>query len=252
MMVMDYFPKSYIVNLPSRTDRRRQMNRMLKRLGPSPQDGRIEYFPAIRPESAGGFVSIGARGCFMSHLGLLKKARDAGLPRVLIMEDDLEITPDFTAMSSALIKVLEREDWGFAYFGHALSDETEPASSEPLRPYQGPIQLTHFFAINGKILPRVVDFLETLLQRPPGHPDGGPMHVDGAYSTFRKQNPDVLTLAARPNLGWQRSSKSDIHSHWFDSVPGLSTAVSVLRTIHPKRGPSRVAVAFGLKPPVVH
>ena len=62
---------------------------------------------------------------------------------------------------------------------------------------------------------RPVLFMEELQQRPPGHPDGGPMHIDGAYSTFRVQNPDVVTLIASPNLGWQRSSRSDVTPNWW-------------------------------------
>jgi hypothetical protein len=57
-------------------------------------------------------------------------------------------------------------------------------------------------------------------QRPGGHPDGGPMHIDGAYSFFRERNPDVMTLIACPNLGWQRSSRSDVFPNkWFDRWP---------------------------------
>ena len=78
---------------------------------------------------------------------------------------------------------------------------------------------------------RLLRFLEELQQRPPGHPDGGPMHLDGAYSTFRAQNPDVVTLIASPNLGWQRSSRSDIYPNaWFDRVPGFRQLAGAART----------------------
>ena len=80
---------------------------------------------------------------------------------------------------------------------------------------------THFYAVNGRIFDRLLRFLEELQRRPPGHPDGGPMHLDGAYSTFRDQNPDVVTLIASPNLGWQRTSRSDITPKWWHRVPGL-------------------------------
>ena len=81
------------------------------------------------------------------------------------------------------------------------------------------------------MLPRLVDFLETVLRRPPGHPDGGPMHVDGAYCTFRNQNPEVITLVAHPNLGWQRRSRGDITPRWFDRVPVLRTLIDLARAI---------------------
>jgi hypothetical protein len=56
------------------------------------------------------------------------------------------------------------------------------------------------------------------------------MHLDGAYSTFRHQNPDVVTLIASPNLGWQRSSPSNISPRWFDRVPGLRQLAGAAKT----------------------
>lgn len=41
------------------------------------------------------------------------------------------------------------------------------------------------------------------------------MHVDGAYSWFRKDHPFLRTLLADPELGYQRPSRSDIFTgHW--------------------------------------
>ena len=56
------------------------------------------------------------------------------------------------------------------------------------------------------------------------------MHVDGAYSMFRARSPEVLTLAASPSLGWQRSSRSDIAANrWYDRQPGLRTLACLAR-----------------------
>lgn len=231
MRVTQYLPKAYVVNLKSRTDRKRGMDRMLKRLGLSANGGWVEYFPAVKVDSAGGFPNAGARGCFLSHLEIHKTAMAEGLANVVVLEDDLEIAPAFLERSAALVKALEQhKDWGFAYFGHVLDDDPGHDSASPLRVETGPIQTTHFYAVNGPVLPRVIGYLEEVLKRPPGHPDGGPMHVDGALNMFRAQNPDVLTLAAQPNLGYQRSSRSDITSRWFDQVPGLRDLAQVARS----------------------
>ncbi|APW58732.1 glycosyltransferase family 25 protein [Paludisphaera borealis] len=234
MVISDYFAKTYIINLPARSDRRRETNAMLKRVGLATGSGGIEYFPATRPDSAGDFASIGTRGCFLSHLGALKKARDEGAANVLLMEDDLEIDPKFSNLTDAFVSTLRKEPWGFVYFGHRLTDVPPSPGGELLIPYRGPIVTAHFVGINGTVLPRLIDFLDTVLGRPGGHPDGGPMHVDGAYSTFRQQNPDVLTLVAQPSLGWQRSSKSDITTAWFDSVPGLNVLSGLARIMKGK------------------
>lgn len=61
------------------------------------------------------------------------------------------------------------------------------------------------------IFDRFLEFLELVLERPPGHPDGGPMYYDGALSTFQMQNRDINTYVVVPTLGYQRSSRSDLH-----------------------------------------
>lgn len=233
MHVTEYFPKAYAINLTSRTDRRREMDRMLKRVGLSADGGWVEYFPGVRPDSAGGFPNIGVRGCFLSHLGIYKKALDEGLPNVVIMEDDLEIEPAFMEQSTALVEALRRhEDWGFAYFGHILEDDPgHDSASSPLRIATGTVMMGHFYAINGPLLPRLIGFLEDVLRRPPGHPEGGPMFSDAARNTFRRRNPDVLTLVAQPNMGRQRGSRSDLSTKWFDKLPGVRGVAQVARSL---------------------
>lgn len=84
--------------------------------------------------------------------------------------------------------------------------------------------------MNSVIFESLIAFLEKLQQRPPGHPDGGPMQIDGAYTTFRLQNPDVVTLIASPNLGLQQSSRSDITTKWFDQLPIVKQLATTVRT----------------------
>jgi len=71
---------AYYINLDSRPDRRAEIEAELSRLG-------IEAtrFAAIH-EPYGGV------GCLKSHLGVLQAARAAGLPQVIIVEDDFEVT----------------------------------------------------------------------------------------------------------------------------------------------------------------
>lgn len=228
MKIMDFFDRAYVVNLPERKDRRTIMVRELEKAGMPLTANKTEIFPAIRPDDAGEFPSLGAWGCFLSHLTILKQAKEDRLANVLIMEDDLTISEQFRTDREVLVEQLRQTDWDFVYFGHI--EKTEETSPATLPPFFGPLQMTHFYGVNGKTFERLISFLEELQQRPGGHPDGGPMHLDGAYSTFRAQNPDVVTLIASPNLGWQRSSRSDIHSSWFDRVPVIKQLVAVART----------------------
>src|SRR5262249_35421747 len=103
----------FIINLEHRTDRRAAMQRELSRV-----DWPGEFFPAIRTPSAGGFPSVGARGCFLSHLEVLRKARALGVRRLVILEDDLNFAPDLAARWTSAISELEGLKWSIFYPGH--------------------------------------------------------------------------------------------------------------------------------------
>lgn len=228
--LLDYFSSSYVVNLPSRLDRREEMVKMLAHVGMVPQPGKLEFFPAIRPPSQGMFPSLGARGCFLSHLEILRAAHRQGAERVLIMEDDLEIGPRLPAVEGTLTKVLSSRPWGLVYFGHVAEGDVPP-SPDGLVSWNGETSCTHFYGVNGPLVPRLIEYLEAVVDRPAGHPEGGAMHYDGALSMFRTRD-QVETLFATPNLGWQRSSRSDIHANkWFDRLPVTRIAVSGLRKL---------------------
>ena len=217
------FDAIYVINLASRPDRRAEMSRQLARQGLSFSSPNVHLFPGIRPTDSGGFESLGARGCFMSHLGVLRDA--TGRRNVLILEDDLDFAENFAPVDLP-------DDWGVFYGSarHSLSSEL----SLTIAPPEAPIECAHFVAFNGNQIQPVIEFLELLLSRDPGDPRGGPMHVDGAYSEFRRRNPEVRTYVATPDLGFQRSSKSDIAAAgWIDrfASPRISSLARRARRV---------------------
>jgi hypothetical protein len=223
----DYFDRVFIINLRERVDRRAEMLGELQRAGLDPEPGRIEFFPAVKMNEAAGFLNAGYHGCFRSHLEVLKLAFAAGVRNVAVLEDDAAIASRFGQDEETLVQQLQTADWGIAYIGHGL----EAPADRPtiVRPYTGKVMLAHFYAVNGPVLGRLIDFMERTLHRPFGHPDGGPMSPDGALSFFRARNPDILTLVTSPNLAVQRSSRSDLAPKWFDSVPILAHILGLLR-----------------------
>ncbi len=226
--LLNFFDKSYVINLPERLDRRREMKQELKMLGLSESSERVVFFPAIRPTDKGEFPSIGSRGCFLSHLAVLKEAKSQNLNNLLILEDDLSFTHFLIKRQDVIVKELQRLNWDFAYLGHAV--KAAPIKENIFYEYFEPLMLGHFLAVNKETISQLVDFLEEVLRRPGGHPEGGPMHVDGAYSTFRKQNPKVVTLIANPSLGFQRSSSSNIVGYkWFETLPVLAPLLGAAR-----------------------
>lgn len=228
-----YFQRLYVINLPSRTDRRREMGAQLSAVGLDWNHPLVQLFPAIRPDHPGGFPSLGARGCFLSHLEVLKDSRARKLKRLLILEDDLNFSPDFDGRIAPLADNLAASKWMVFYGGYVLAEA-------PGRPAAGgllaispevPVRTTHFIAINGPdAIAACIACLEAMLTRLPGDPAGGPMHVDGAYNWFRRGHPKGRTLLAVPELGYQRSSRTDIHDlKWFDRLPVARQAAAWVR-----------------------
>jgi hypothetical protein len=154
-------------------------------------------------------------------------ARNAGHRRVLVLEDDCNFAPDFQDRQSRLARSLDSTPWGIAYLGHRES-VSGAADLEVWNPARG-VLLMHCYAVDGKVVPQLTSYLEAILLRRPGSPDGGPMCVDGALSWFRRHHPQVRTVLAAPALAHQRPSRSDITMRWFDRVPILREAAEMYR-----------------------
>lgn len=233
MELIDFFDHVYVINLPERKDRLEKIKRELIEMNMPLTSEKVEIFPAIRPESAESFPSIGARGCVLSHYNILKQAKERQFNRVLILEDDLALSKYFKENEAKLLEQLQQIDWALVYFGHFLDQDieikTEPIVS--LKPWVGDIRTTHFYGVNGKILEPLVNFFEEVQKRPAGHPDGGPMQIDGILSTFRKQNPDLITIVTTPSMGLQRGSSSDITPKWFDRITPIRKIANTLRKV---------------------
>lgn len=203
--------RKFVINLESRPDRRSGMQRQLDRVGWD-----AEFIKAVRPDEPGEFPSVGARGCFLSHLEVLK--RGAG-SNIILMEDDLNFVPRFALMWPRVVDRLPL-DWSIFYPAHDGGGLLDPSIG---------VMRTHMIVFHGSVVARTIKELETILSRPGGHALGGPMHIDGAYSTIRAQNPDIQTYAFSA-LGHQRSSRSDIAAtKFYDRTPRLRSIANAAR-----------------------
>jgi len=77
---VDDIKHAFYINLTSRPDRKQHVEKQLNTIGI-----KAERFDAIQLQN-------GAIGCSMSHLKCLEKAKENGLPYVLIVEDDITFT----------------------------------------------------------------------------------------------------------------------------------------------------------------
>ena len=140
--ITDYFQRVYAINLPEREYLRQLIVQELEEAEMPLLPHKIEIFPAIGPDEAGGFPTIGARGCFSSHVAILKQAKQQGLSNILIVEDDLEISPKLRTHQAVIVEQLCQQDWDFFYFGHV--EEVEQKSPVALVPFSEDMRTTHF------------------------------------------------------------------------------------------------------------
>lgn len=228
------FDAIFIVNLATRDDRRREMAEQLGLIGLGLDTAPVRLFEAVRPDDPGEWPSIGARGCFLSHLGILQAAKAEGLGHILILEDDVDWSPGFLTHADACLTALEAGDWDFVHGGLEEVREATLPAFEHVPPETG-LRLTHFIALGAGTVPRAEAYLSTMAARKGGDPQGGPMHVDGAYSWFRKDNPDIRAHIFQPAIARQRASRTDIHElGWLDRTPVVSSLVGRARRLRNK------------------
>ncbi|MHC8400551.1 glycosyltransferase family 25 protein [Pseudomonas sp. MDT1-17] len=232
MNVIDYFDGARIINISSRKDRRLETKEEFARYGFHIDDEKIGFFEAVTPSEGNGFPSVGARGCFLSHLGVLEEAIRLNLKNILIMEDDIQFSRRTLEFGRQAIKSLEGMEWDIVYFGHPFEGNSNSPVWEVV---DRPIHLSHFYAVNGKSIGKLRDFLLQILKRPPGHPDGGPMHYDAALNTLIHQNKDIRAYYFTWNFGYQRPSRTDLHAlSFFDRTPLLRPVMDMLRRLKAK------------------
>ncbi|OHT20827.1 glycosyltransferase family 25 protein [Edaphosphingomonas haloaromaticamans] len=226
-----------VINLPRRTDRRAEVQAELAglglALGPATANVPAAIFPAVRPDDAAGFPTIGTRGCFLSHLGVLRQALAEDAESVLILEDDVTFPRDAVARLPAVLDALAGVDWTIFYGGYRMPAAPEAAAAGIAAiPPATAVVTAHCIAFRRPAIKLLVPYLEAMLARPPGSPEGGPMHVDGAYSWFRAAHPQFRTIATVPEIAHQRASRTDIHDlKLYDRLPIVRDVVQGLRRL---------------------
>lgn len=226
------FDRIYIINLHYRTDRLSEIHDQLMKVGLKIGGDGVERFEAVRPAEAGCWPSVGAQGCFMSHLGILKAANANCLNSILIIEDDFDWSHAFCKMSVEEASKLFDGSWQFLHGG--METGAGPIKAIDMKPESGAMQ-THFIALRSGAISRAAEYLERMAARSAGSMEGGPMHVDGAYSWFRRNNPDIPAVIFYPAIGTQRPSKTDIADlSWFDRMPVLSRLIGFGRKLKTK------------------
>lgn len=226
---VELFDMVRIINMTSRTDRREETIQEFQRGHLPVGTDQIDFFPAVTPDAADGFSTRGAKGCYMSHLEILREAQARKARHLLVLEDDIAFVRDINMLGADAFRKLQELDWDLAYFGHILSSHR---NNPEWRIADQPMFTSHCYAVNGKALPELIRLLEGILTRPPGDPQGGPMHYDAALNWFFRHNVNIKAYYYTYCLGFQRPSATNIHKPGtLDRLPLISGLLSFARYI---------------------
>lgn len=218
--LLDYCGRVEIVHLPDRTDRYWRLARELAGLGIAMTDSRVRIPHAPRPEGANGFTDRGVHGNFLSHLDILKRASSDGLAAAWVLEDDAIFRTRLLDLDNQtrIVSQLSTDSWDLCYLGHPIS---KLMTNRPtgLIACELVFKWSHCYLVSKKFLPELVLYLEQVLQRPEGHPQGGRMYFDGALSHIRLMRPEIRTLVYNPALSVQAGSLSNLgQNRWYDGL----------------------------------
>jgi glycosyl transferase family 25 len=228
---------AFVINLPERKDRLARFKVELSSLGTSIGDGSVRRLPAHRFAKREGFPNAGVRGCFLSHLECLRRAPAEKRRNVVIFEDDVVFSSALQRLTPTIVDLLEAMDWDIVFFGHFGTGDIPnarpdvAASDVEFALWPHDIQGMHFYAVNGRIFLELISDIDRHVHGVEGDQEYGPMPIDGAYNIFRRNNPHIRTFIARPKLGWQASSLSDITPRGFDNVTVLRPVLRIGRGI---------------------
>jgi glycosyl transferase family 25 len=104
-----FFDAIYCINLYSRDDRMIRCKKMFEMLKIPASFYRVHKHP-----------TDGARGCYESHLSVIRNAYYRGCKNILIFEDDVIESPlfDVKLIEKAIEFMQNNENWDIFYLGH--------------------------------------------------------------------------------------------------------------------------------------
>ncbi|WP_161856077.1 hypothetical protein [Bradyrhizobium sp. CCBAU 051011] len=217
--IFEAFSRVEIIHLRERRDRYESLRKELRRFGFPIERANIPDAP--KPEDANGFPSRGVYGNFLSHLDIIRRAEADQLESVLILEDDAIFRTAIGSRASEIAETIRTLDWDILYLGHSL--RKPPPSDNGFVAYSGGFYWAHCYGVRARAIPKLARFLESAIERPAGHPLGGKLYIDGAFTLFRQQNQDLKFLISSPRLSIQRGSESSLgKATGFGRLPFIS------------------------------
>jgi glycosyl transferase family 25 len=191
-----YFDHIYYINLDKRIDRYESIKQQLKNYKIN-----ATRIRGIIPTQNNHKISNGQLGCLLSHLSILQDAQDKKYNKILIIEDDTIFKDNFEFLFNRFINHVPN-NWDMLYLcgnhygGTSYINNYVNKSNGTLT--------TNAYAINGKIIPKLLHILDKKIYDQP---------VDSIYCSNHKL---LNVFVSVPNICYQMASFSDIENKITD------------------------------------
>lgn len=198
---MENIHKVIYINLDKRKDRKEEIENELKKLKiPS---SKIERFSGIVDPRGGAF------GCTLSHISILKRARDEKFPNILILEDDFCSNVDANKWESKLKDVFsEVTEYDVISFSHAYC-ASKPCDKKSVGRTVSS-QTASGYLVHSNFYDALISNLEESYTNLTNNPHQYYIYALDQY--WKYLQPSAKWFHIIPALGKQRPSFSDIEN----------------------------------------
>lgn len=202
MLMNNFFDKIYCINLDRRTDRWekcinefKKHNLNVERF--SAKDGKEINLPYPHASELGGTIS---------HLNVIKLAKELNLKNVLILEDDVEFISDLNFKINDIMAQAPQE-WDMIYFGGNHVGGYQQINSVFYKIFRS--YAIQCYAVNSKCFDTIINYLTEKID---GLLSGSISSDPGAAADFfiADLHPKTNSYVIKPHLCWQKEDFSDI------------------------------------------
>ena len=199
---MTEFSYRVCINLDRRPERWERVQREFARHGinevhrVAAVDGAVVDVPASWPYPRGAY------GCLLSHLQVVRKAREMRVPNVLIFEDDVVLDARFQEKVAACMAELP-SDWDMVFLGALHRDDPIPVSERIGQVTRA--HMTYAYALNQKVFDAFID--------------SNSRAIFAVDENNLKLQAEFKCYCFLPNVAWVESLYSDaqerMSNHWY-------------------------------------
>lgn len=195
----NFFEKIYCINLDRRTDRWEHACNEFEKI-----DTHVERFSAIDGltlEYDGNKVSLPELGCMMSHLNIIKQCKNDNVKNVLIFEDDIKFSDNFSSIFDETIDRIPY--WDMLYFGGYQIIHPTQIDTNIYKLHK--CYSMHAYSVNHTIYDKIIEY-SSKLEQP----------IDVYLSELHSSFECFLMRDGTNSLTYQIPSHSDIRNGFVD------------------------------------